>query len=677
MPSARSHWPPVAAGALAVAALIAGISHVAWPWMVDDAFISLRFAERLVAGHGLTWTDGERVEGYSNLLWVLLTSGCLLLGIDGMTAVRGLGIACTAGTFAVLLGSRLLPAVWPAPLAVVVLASIGATPTWAIGGLEAPLMMLLVAIAMANVVAAVKGPVPGEAARARWHLGAAGIALALAACTRVDGLLWTFVAAVAVVAFAPRGTPPHGAPLVRQLRWLLMIPFAAVLAQLVFRAAYYGDWLPNTGRAKAAWSAASLAAGAGYVAAAAVGLRALLLPAVLGAARALKRAARPAVLLCVLGASTWWLYILQIGGDAFPRSRLLVPSLVPLTVLAAHGFAVLAATNRAGRLLAWLAAVGCVVLATWDARRPTSDARQQLTHWEWFGKATGEWLGRAFAQQQPLLAVDAAGAGPYFSRLPSLDMLGLCDRTIAATPFPREEAFVPGHSRANGAYVLSRQPDLVLFGLPPGTPQPQWLGGRQLERDERFLADYRVVLFHMGAIELPDGSRPDLGITAWVRLDGRLGPRADANAEHRIVLPGFWLGSHRQPYSFLSPPASMPRARVALDVEAGARWWQAAAVVGVWHAGRDAPVAEVRRPGRHVVPELPLAAGRYRVLAEGLPSGVTLALADANGRSLAAVDAWVVAGAAGELRAVDLVCDVPPDVALPFVIDHFVLERLD
>src|SRR5690606_2465390 len=41
------------------------------PFMADDAFISLRYSERFLQGKGLTWNDGERVEGYSNITWVL------------------------------------------------------------------------------------------------------------------------------------------------------------------------------------------------------------------------------------------------------------------------------------------------------------------------------------------------------------------------------------------------------------------------------------------------------------------------------------------------------------------------------------------------------------------------------------------------------------------------------
>ena len=42
------------------------------PFLEDDALIAFRYADRLLHGAGLTWTDGPRVEGYSCLLWVLL-----------------------------------------------------------------------------------------------------------------------------------------------------------------------------------------------------------------------------------------------------------------------------------------------------------------------------------------------------------------------------------------------------------------------------------------------------------------------------------------------------------------------------------------------------------------------------------------------------------------------------
>jgi hypothetical protein len=59
------------------------------------------------------------------------------------------------------------------------------------------------------------------------------------------------------------------------------------------------------------------------------------------------------------------------------------------------------------------------------------------------------------------IAVTYAGAPPYFSRLPSVDLLGKCDRVVSreASYLP----FLPGHSKWNYQYSLSTyHPDLIL-----------------------------------------------------------------------------------------------------------------------------------------------------------------------------------------------------------------------
>jgi hypothetical protein len=51
----------------------------------DDAYISFRYAQNLVEGHGLVYNPGERVQGYSNLLYTLLSAlGIALFGPDNV-----------------------------------------------------------------------------------------------------------------------------------------------------------------------------------------------------------------------------------------------------------------------------------------------------------------------------------------------------------------------------------------------------------------------------------------------------------------------------------------------------------------------------------------------------------------------------------------------------------------
>ena len=50
--------------------------------VVDDAYVSYRYARSLVEGHGLTFNPGELVEGFSNPLWVFLSAGVLATGLE-------------------------------------------------------------------------------------------------------------------------------------------------------------------------------------------------------------------------------------------------------------------------------------------------------------------------------------------------------------------------------------------------------------------------------------------------------------------------------------------------------------------------------------------------------------------------------------------------------------------
>ena len=52
----------------------------------DDAFISYRYAQNLVDGHGLVFNPGERVEGITNLLWTIGLAGVIRLGGDPLLA---------------------------------------------------------------------------------------------------------------------------------------------------------------------------------------------------------------------------------------------------------------------------------------------------------------------------------------------------------------------------------------------------------------------------------------------------------------------------------------------------------------------------------------------------------------------------------------------------------------
>ena len=63
-----------------------------WRHTVDDALISLQYSRSLSLWEGLAYNPGEYVEGFSNPTWVFLAALPLALGIDGLLALKCLGL---------------------------------------------------------------------------------------------------------------------------------------------------------------------------------------------------------------------------------------------------------------------------------------------------------------------------------------------------------------------------------------------------------------------------------------------------------------------------------------------------------------------------------------------------------------------------------------------------------
>ena len=83
--------------------LLGWLAEVSW-FLTDDAFISFRYVRNLLEGYGLVFNRGERVEGYSNFLWVLELA--LLWDVFGLRpehAAPWLSVAFTVGTVAAML----------------------------------------------------------------------------------------------------------------------------------------------------------------------------------------------------------------------------------------------------------------------------------------------------------------------------------------------------------------------------------------------------------------------------------------------------------------------------------------------------------------------------------------------------------------------------------------------
>ena len=85
----------LALGAALGIALIVLVAHIAhYAFLCDDAFISFRYARNLADGYGLVFNPGgERVEGYSNFLWVTVLAVVDHFGIAPERAANPLSVS--------------------------------------------------------------------------------------------------------------------------------------------------------------------------------------------------------------------------------------------------------------------------------------------------------------------------------------------------------------------------------------------------------------------------------------------------------------------------------------------------------------------------------------------------------------------------------------------------------
>jgi arabinofuranosyltransferase len=561
-PSRRAVRAASAAAWLAAVALLLLNAKHYYPFIADDAFISLRYAERLIEGRGLTWTDGPPVEGYSNLLWILLCAALGWLGVDLVFAARMLGVLSIAVVLAAILRAVAPATLTHAAAAFVGMAAFavaGPAGVWSIGGLEQPLVVALLSWALV-----VASPLLGREPVSRRAYLLPGALLALLTLSRADGAI--LVAGLCLGVAVVHGT--------RRTGWergvfLGLLPLGAWLGQLGFRLHYYDSWVPNTARAKVAFTSERVVHGWDYVAGAAVSSALILALAVMlvaGTARQRTLRWRLASAACVV-ATVWGTYLVAIGGDIFPAYRHWLPILAMACLAAAVGLRVV--LDRSARVGRPLLVVAATAVALYGARQPHDgmNHRGVTERWEFDGEVVGRLLHQAFLDRQPLLAAGAIGALCYHAKLPCLDMFGLNDRYLAENPPADFGTGHLGHELGDGSYALSREPDLVVFCGPTGGTTPCARGEREMIALPEFDQLYQLVRFR-GTVPFEQSA------LIWVRRAGAVGIR---ESERGTVVPGHLLATADGLSAELDPSGRMGirladghAARTTVSLPAGA-----------------------------------------------------------------------------------------------------------
>jgi hypothetical protein len=501
-------------------------AHRYWPFLSDDALISLRYAKRLLAGDGLTWTAGHPVEGYSNLLWILLTALLGVFGLDLIQATRVLGFA---GMIVIMfciahwqISSNGFRRAWfPITITLLFLSLAAPIAVWTIGGLEQPLYGALIAVSIVLAYSIVERH---ELDRRRTLY--LSFVLGLLCITRPDGPLFTIAALGSFfVIYARRGTGVR-----REILLVSTFPIGFVVGQLLFRVLYYGELIPNTALVKVAPSWIHWRSGWAYLYGGVEMLAPFSFLSIASLVALLVRSRSRDKAIYLLAMSTCWsAYVVFIGGDVFPAYRHLIPLLVIFGFALAEGIQLTVQRAAAPRLY-YPCVAACLLLLVPYGRHQLTDKQSQRAireRWEWDCQKLAVVLKDAFSRQQPLVAVTAAGCLPYWSDLPALDMLGLNDHYL---PRHRPQDFGSGfigHELGDGQYVLRQNPDIIVFNVGSG---PHYRSGEELNREPEFHRRYIPV-----SVRTPDVEPAPI---MYVNKESRKVGIGIARSESSITVPG-------------------------------------------------------------------------------------------------------------------------------------------
>jgi hypothetical protein len=463
-------------------------------YVVDDSFITFRYVKHFVAGHGMVYNAGERVEGYTNFLWLLLLSAFAWADpdVDLLRVAQILGVLCGATTLVLVIrfswrlhrresASGLIAAGF--------LACNASFCAWSTSGLETTLFALLVFAAVSAYVTALECD--------RDPLAAAAL-FALAALTRPEGVL-VFGVVTAHLLWAERRTR-HGMAGRRTITWCVF--FTLIYAPYyLWRLSYYGYPFPNTFYAKVGADVRHYLYGARYLIEYVRWNGAFIVPLALIALLARRNAEALNVMFLTVGA--YLAYIVYVGGDGLAFFRF-VACVAPLAyVLVQEGFirayewslqrvrparrwtvAVAAAVVLASSLIAAGHQTLGVVLFPGTHRwyEPQSELSFPGTgrdhDYVWFDNYFADRLATAarwlevHAPPDAVVAATPAGAIGYYMDRPVIDMLGLNDVHIAHTASDGSGNGRIGHEKGDGKYVLSRAPEYILLGNVAVLPRP-------------------------------------------------------------------------------------------------------------------------------------------------------------------------------------------------------------
>ncbi|MEP7219303.1 MAG: hypothetical protein ABI876_10325 [Bacteroidota bacterium] len=203
-------------------ALIAGVFF--FRFTADDGFITARYAEHLVDSGALVFNSGERVSALTSPLHAMVEAGLYAATGQTIIAYKVLGALLLIGTGLILI-SR-----FPANRAIVAFLALSPQVLlWTFGGLETPILLLLIALFAVTAHA--------DSLSDRRRLGLLAIIAGVAFITRFDSVLFTAPVLIHAALKNRR---------VKDIATALGLGAIIPVIWIAFAALYYGDIFPTS-----------------------------------------------------------------------------------------------------------------------------------------------------------------------------------------------------------------------------------------------------------------------------------------------------------------------------------------------------------------------------------------------------------------------------------------------
>lgn len=435
-------------------------------WVNDDAFISFRYARNLASGVGLRYNFSETVpvEGYSNLLWVLLAALGIRLATVPEVLMPILSLICgVALIFTVWLTSKdhlssnegrfstiLFLALFP-PFAI-----------WSTSGLETMCFSLFFFLTFYLTHFS-----------KQVSIFLIGVASALFIISRPEAFAW---GSLMVVTSAFARWPNR-----KELK-KVTAPFAAIIilttsGYFCWRLNYHGFLLPNTAYAKSGLDLGGLVRGANYVITFFLTFPATLLVLLWASFRVFRFKERFFVSM-LFYAIAIPAYAVVVGGDFMAMGRFLIPATPFWALLIGGALDRLSLGGlRAGAISALLLVFNLFpvwnlhiipenIRAKFHFRLNSKSFRSEYEQWRYMKANANKWrkLGLALkARSKPdqSLVAGAIGAVGYYSSLTIYDRFGLVTPEVAHGAKSKKRRS-PGHDRTVPyEFFLDRNPTFL------------------------------------------------------------------------------------------------------------------------------------------------------------------------------------------------------------------------